>query len=562
MDRRDIIPILRQRLIDAGFDEYDLADDTVLMDITGKVFGILSAPLVEQMDLIETGQSIDNYNEMTTDQMDALVANVFLKRREGAKAKATVTVYFTSQQTVNVDAEESYFYTKEGLKFYPQTDYSFYPYQMTTESIQGVTYYVVKIPVIAEEVGDSYEVQAGTIVYSNLSIPFYSHVNNKLPASGGINEETNTDLKTSAMRAVATRDNVMKDSLWTVFMQRYGDLIDLYTVGFLDPEMQRDVCRASWCWFGHRGGMSDPYVKNKLQYVTNEVVAVDVDTDESLVEFKLPTERDHNDIIVYDSGAYDDGNGSDLYKIRIRGDVRYQNDWMPFSSAYPTADGEISSFVEPTVVYGLKIEYGGSELDVVAMEVINIHHRYSMREAIDYYVVIPEYDGGAIEVSFYKNESISAYQDDIVQDSERPIVADTLFKNFIPIVIENLKITYVDNSMSPVVEKTVREAISDYLFYYSGTDPIYVSEIIKLVQDATGIKMPEIGERDSSPDITQDTIDTSPFVIEYAQYNIDGTVIRTKSTQILAPVRDDLISASNNTCRYYLGDDFLELVKG
>lgn len=562
METKDLLDVLRKRLIDAGFTDYDLSDDSVLMDITAKVFGILVAPLDEQMDFIEQGQSIKN--EMSTDQMDALIANVFLERRQGAKAKATVSVYFTSQVDLTVLAATNYFSTKSGQKFYPQADYYFYQHQMQPETILGVSYYRYDIPTIAEAVGESYEVSAGEIVDGNISVPYFSHVINRFDATGGVDSEDNTAAVTSAMRAIATRDNVMKDSLWTVFMQKYGDIVDMYTVGYLDEEMQRDVSRASWCWYGHRGGMSDVYMKNKLSTVSTSCQAVEVTATEPLVEFTDMDEETVSNMVYIDEDAYDAAvTAESLFIIRVRGDVRYNYKWVPYETIYPTATGELPNYVPAPLAYNLSVTMGEADVPVVAVKVRDKHHRFSTREAVDYYVVLSNlYAGESISVSYFTNSSLENYQADIVTPEMRPIVADTLFKNFIPIVINELKITYVSNPTIPVVKKDIEEIITNYLFNYIGTDPIYISEIIELVVNKTGIILPEIGTRNALPTLTQDTIASSPFYVDYTQHNIDCSTITTRSTQVLSAINNPLLSSSDNTCRYYLAPDFLTLVNG
>lgn len=558
MDTKDTLDILRKRLQDAGFTDYDLSDDSVLMDITAKVFAILSAPLEAQMDIIEMGQSITNYDKMTADQMDSLIANVFLKRREGAYAKTIVSVYFTAEVDMTISATDVYFYTKSGLKFYPQSDYSFYKHQMMPETLLGTTYYRYDVPCIAEKRGSAYEVGENTILYSSMAVPYLSHVNNKNAATGGVTEEDNTALKTSAERAIATRDNVMKDSIWTVFMQKYGDLLDIHTVGYLDEEMQRDVARVSWCFYGHRGGMADVYVKTSPRNVTEKCIAVPPDTDESSVEFTDIDEEVFCNTVYFDQDAYDDAEANgELYIIRSRGDVRVDYDWVPYATAF--TQGSINNYIPCPVVYGLTFKYEHGDIPILAVRSHNKHHTYSTREAVDYYVQLSEYMNETITAEYFRNESIENYQKDIVDPTSRPIVADILFKNFIPIVIDKLKITYVNTGTGTVVKKDVEDTIKNYLFNYTGTYPIYISEIIQLVVNKTGIVLPEIGVRDTSPDITPDTIADTPFYIEYTQHNIDGSKITTKSTRVLAAVENDLLSSSCRTCRYYLADNFLTL---
>ena len=561
---------IRQLLKEAGYEEYDLADDSVIMDLLGKAFLILAKPLEDQIEFVKNAQSIENYATMEEWQMDQLIANVFIKRRGGSRAKTTIRMYFTNPQAIDIKKDEIYFYTKEGLKFFPQDNYSFTQPLFSTVEINGYRYFSVDIPVIAEEEGDQYNIKAGEIRYTNFKNSFFSHVENLQDAEGGIFKETNEQVVTSAKRAIATRDNVTKDAIYTVFTQRFPQIIDLSAIGYLDPEMQRDITRLSACWNGHMGGAVDVYVKVPLTFYSESVKALPSDyEDPDGVDYKIPGVQYQN-LIVYDETTFETGN---IVKIVSRNQAWYDYQWRnyndilaltgsPYWVDIENNPGDSLFYFKSPVVYGLKFYHGTEELPIVAKKIYHMHNQYSIREAVDYWVQLPDgvnYDPNnplEIRVEYWSSvNDLEQFQSAILEPAMRPIVADILFKNFIPIIIKEVKITY---SGKELIYNEVEKALKDFLYYRIDKSPLYASEIIKKILEPS--LLPEVGER-TPQSISQDTILTTPMRISYRQLHIDGTETYTQTTNVIEPLDAPLLSSSERTVSLYIKKDFLSLSK-
>jgi len=609
-----------------SFEEGTVNSDLLLKAFTGLAYQLHLNNLV-----VQTGQSLENYEEMDSEQMEALIANVFLERRPGRKSRVTQTLYFRSPVNVSISPEDTSFYSKDGIEFKVDGLVSFKQSQMRKELIGVTEYYAIDISILAVNDGEGSNVQANEITVFSDNPEKFVFTTNKAPSVGGYDFETNAELKTRAERAIATRDNISDNSIYTVFNQEFGDIYDLYSVGYLHSDMQRDVLRASGCWMHHNGGMTDTYVKMPLLEIKRSGVKLVSSSYFRIRGFVRNTKKEWN-----------------TYSGNLYGGVDYER----FPILYEENSEEYDSVVPAPVVYGLKVKSGDLQIPFV-YHIRDFTERFSVREDIDVLVdgnrhwvkielvfdedvidytvptgtvfysgdkkysttspvgpfssVDQKYDIGvvysdtvgtdysvsanelsvdingvtvthtssnydnvieedSVDVSYFTHPRLIDYQQFVHLPNQTPIVDDILFKNFVPIIIEEIIISYVDKDLDPVVVRTAQSMIREYIFDWKSSEPIYLSALVLELAKNTGILFPEIGTQNFFSSKTDDVVDTdydiidthdiasSPIYIRYRQYNADGTeIVRETTTQINAIINNE-VQSSGYTVRYYVAD--------
>lgn len=190
-----------------------------------------------QVDLVRRRQSVANPASLTEDDVDALVANWYVSRREGEKVRARVRVYYPSPRSVSL-SRVNRFYTNSGLNYYPPHTQTITAAQMTTQRT-GSLYYV-DVLVEAEKQGTQYAVGPGEI--SNVvGLSDATRVTNLAQVQGGAPRETNAEVLVRTRRSLTERSMVSARGIFARLMSTYPSIRNLEVVGFGDPEMGRDV---------------------------------------------------------------------------------------------------------------------------------------------------------------------------------------------------------------------------------------------------------------------------------------------------------------------------------
>ena len=118
--------------------------------------------------------------------------------------------------------------------------------------------YYMDIPAAAGAEGVLYNIQAGEITKSTMSLPSgVVSVTNPSQFLGGNTSESNTELYNRVKMAITTRDLVTKRSIAYVLTEQFASIKDIVSIGFGDPEMLRDTVMGY-----HIGGKVDTYIKS------------------------------------------------------------------------------------------------------------------------------------------------------------------------------------------------------------------------------------------------------------------------------------------------------------
>lgn len=224
--------VLQDRFPNLSFNEAD-----VLSDAVHKPMQLLLEPLIRKLVHIEKSQSLRNWQELSSNEIDDLLYNVFYTRPEADKATEFVRLFYLNPVSEQVGSGV-YFTSKQGLRFYPT-----YPQSISADVMllnkQGA-YYYFDVAVIAEHPGVDYNVDAHQIIrVSGLTRPV--KVDNLRKFSGGTREITDEEAIAAAESAITERSLVVTNGIITKLRSTFPAISKLRVIGHGDPEMTRDI---------------------------------------------------------------------------------------------------------------------------------------------------------------------------------------------------------------------------------------------------------------------------------------------------------------------------------
>lgn len=220
------------------FPDFDLREGTAFRDMVIKPMTVFLQPYRDQVNVLRRNQSLANFELMNAEELDALVANVFVARRAGTKATGSVRVYLSAAQQVSFSTEVQ-FQTAAGLIFYPTAQVGFTAEQLALNT-DGL-YFYCDVPCTAEQAGEDYNVAAHAIVFISGGPSGVVKVDNPAAFALGVDEEDNAHLAKRAENAITVRDLVIKRSISAELLENFTSVREVAVAGFGDAEMNRDT---------------------------------------------------------------------------------------------------------------------------------------------------------------------------------------------------------------------------------------------------------------------------------------------------------------------------------
>lgn len=273
-DRVEAENILEQYLSDKITDG-DFSKGGSLRDLAIGAIAYIFAYLKKERDYVKARQSLLLLGALSgTDVDDAvneILSNWFITRKTGRKSTGTATIYLTSQSPF-ILAPTDRFYKTADLVFVPNiTSSVLYREEDLLPIVNSrgvVTSYSVNVPLISTATGVAYDIAAGPFtafsIAGSLNI---IRVENGSKFSGGGDIETTEEMLERAPTAITVRDLNSPRSIDTTLKEEFSDVQDVFTVGFGDPEMVRDVVLEQTTGMRiHAGGMVDAYIRAPLVY--------------------------------------------------------------------------------------------------------------------------------------------------------------------------------------------------------------------------------------------------------------------------------------------------------
>ena len=235
----------------------DVGPRSGIRDLVARPLSVGMEPWSRELRGIKVASSLDNYESMTREEVNALLANFFIELRDGDKAQVTARMYFSAAQTVVVTPLTN-FSTGSGLNFYPTTTQSITSTSMSFNQENGLYYFDVTLE--AESAGEAYNVEAGEI-NSVSGIAGVIRVTNKSrPTSVGSSDETKLEGITRARESITLRTLSVLRGCKTVLQKEYASIDAIEVVGMGDDLMLRDVITGPVSISGIPGGFvgADP----------------------------------------------------------------------------------------------------------------------------------------------------------------------------------------------------------------------------------------------------------------------------------------------------------------
>ena len=247
----DFIKIIEQRIKEARPD-LDIRSFTALHDLLVKPHALLQEPLQTDIDALKAAQSLTS-ETISDEDIDLLIANIFLSRRTGSNASGIARVYVTAPTSL-VFSETTVFVASTGATFVPTQQISF-PESLVRLNVDGPLYFV-DVPVTAQNAGEAGRIAAHTLSTIQGSTINFAKVDNPFPFSGGVDREESAELIARAADAVTVRDLVSGRGVLTRLQEVFSFIERVFVAGFLDPEQQRDLVEGV-----HVGGKGDVRIK-------------------------------------------------------------------------------------------------------------------------------------------------------------------------------------------------------------------------------------------------------------------------------------------------------------
>lgn len=264
--------------------EASFSRGSAVYDFLVKGFASLYAYLRGEVDRITVRQSLKRIQEELTDDddiaqaVDEILSNWFVSRKDGERSRATVRLHFTERVAQNISVAAR-FYRTSTLYFFIDTTSNSY---IISENQLLPVYdargeledYVVDVPMVAANVGTTYDVSAGNFVRVDApgGIPYFSYAENVDDFEGGKNIESTDELIIRAETAITVRNLINNRSCDTVLQEEFPSVLDTLTIGMGESEMVRDTLCESYRHLKlHTGGKYDTYTDLPLTTVEDNL---------------------------------------------------------------------------------------------------------------------------------------------------------------------------------------------------------------------------------------------------------------------------------------------------
>lgn len=246
----DLAVFLNDRMKQA-FPELASNEGDAITDLLIKPVTLLWDPIVREILRVKSSQSFKDPTTLTTEEAEALGANLFSNRERGDFARGISRIYFAQPRTVTI-TPSNFFTSKTGLHFFPDGKQDITLEEMLLNS-EGSLYYF-DVNCIAEGPGVSYNIGPNEIL-TVANIEGTARVTNLRRFRTGQDEESASDFVDRTEQELTERSMVTLRGIAARIPRAFPEVTRLAVVGFGDPEMQRDVLRGGGLGAPIAGGM-------------------------------------------------------------------------------------------------------------------------------------------------------------------------------------------------------------------------------------------------------------------------------------------------------------------
>jgi hypothetical protein len=233
----DMQTFINDRLVQA-YPDMAIGDGDAVTDLLAKPATLLWDPIVREVARLKRGQSFADPNTLTTDEAEALGANLFAERAQGDSARGTARILFAQAQNVSV-SPVNFFTSRGGLHYFPTESQAIRIEEMLQNVDENGLFYF-DVTVIAEEPGSQYNIGPRELV-SVANLESAVQVINLRKFESGDDAQTAAEFVDQTRQELTERSLVTIRGIASKVTGAFPEVTRLNAVGFNDPEMQRDV---------------------------------------------------------------------------------------------------------------------------------------------------------------------------------------------------------------------------------------------------------------------------------------------------------------------------------
>lgn len=449
--------------------DLNVRPDSALRRLLVRPFAVIAQPLIRELLDIREQLSLANAATLTEESLDALAANVFAFRREGQRSVGSVRLFFAAAVTVSVETD-TVFRSTEGTAFQPVARVDFTATQMRVNA-DGNRFYV-DVAVQAVNAGETGNVLRGSIVTMENGPTEVTEVSNPVPFTGGLDRETNAQFAARLPDAISLRALVNKPGINQVIRDAFEQVTSIQSIGFGDPEMDRDLLTGSGLSLGgenfddaagvHIGGHTDIYVRT-LANIEQAVTLISANGD------VRPS-------VVFGRAAAND------------------EEIAPEFEAPVLAISSIELADPATGVCNGEVLEEGTDYEVVQeLPAFTFSTRgvtrVSLLESSSRYAEILEGDGRSLIVTYLTNPDIALVQEFVEDPATRPVCGNVLVKSFAPVFMD-VDVTYFPTppaqlpaGATEATEDVVISAITTFLNRVENADGFNLDDLYRVLYD-------------------------------------------------------------------------------
>jgi hypothetical protein len=419
-----------------AFPNLDLTPGTVLRDILVRMYAHLETRIQEQIDLALISSSLleisKNPDAADKVQVDRLLSNYNITRSEGSTATGKLRLFFSSAESIIIPANTEIYIN--GVLFNPTESFLLVSANLFTAApgqriiSPSGSIFTTTIDVTAAAPGSKGNVRTGAILDSITPTPG-TVISGKADSdfTGGADEDDNQALIAKMKTGVVGKVFGGREHIKAKLKAQFSGVLDVGCVGFLDPEMRRDLLDGV-----HTGGRVDVFVKSASypsrvqEHLVPKFISYNSINREGLFELKLNKDQAAGMYTVESIRAQLDQAGtyellSDVRGVSDSGFHYLGSGAAPAFSAFQTATIQFVVPFEGMMRAWSSTEQAPTEAQLVA----NINSYIANQESQAFFKYYVEY------LKMPNLQEVQAYVDSA---GERSLSADMLVHAPIPVM--------------------------------------------------------------------------------------------------------------------------------
>ena len=571
MDTSDIRQFFVAALeTDPNLSDLDTSPDSNFDDAVIKAHILFSKTIFDQLEKYRSTISLSNRSAMTPDQLDAVASKFFVTRRTDSSLSLEITIYLnTSNNDILQIFTSDAFRTSDSISFSPVQNYVFLPSTLSSVVVNGQTLYIATITVVSNNA--TRQILANEISSYTINHPALVNVVNLRSSTPPIVSETNDELNVKINNSLFTRNLVNRPSIFNGLTNAFPQqIVSVYSVGYGDPEMQRDIVPAGKMWSFHVGGTIDTFVRTTLKPVTLTATASRISGN----IYRIIVKKYKG----FDAQGIDNSNPHPnlLYGWE---QIELPDYAMPGVTTLPELPFMYVDFASNTFSIGtlgqssLQIDSNTLEYKIEVLPLNSQDLRFSIYEQLEirFYMTEDAGDNPVVNLPYFTMDSVESIQQYVLDPQNVFHCADMLIKSYIPIEIRDFTIKYDKKYKLDTAALTT--TLCGIINNWNSPEHIRMTTLLSNVP--VPVRIGEIGEDfnvdidlltpDSPISIPPSQMDTDtynklPTYIEVIQHNIDGSIYHFVSTNQICSIEKPELSSTRRTVKYFIQPENLHFV--